>query len=253
VSAKFDSPTPYSEEWWRVTLSSIGDAVIVTDAMGKVTFMNPVAQSLTGWTDEEANSHPLEEVFSIIHEWSRIRLESPVSQVLETGEVVELANHTVLVAKNGNEIPLADSAAPIRDAQGNIFGVVLVFRDISEHKRAEATRLQLAAIIESADDAIISKSLDGIITSWNKGAERMYGYSAAEVLGQPISLLIPSGQEDEVPAILERLKRGERIEHYETLRRKKDGTLISVSLSVSPMQDSEGHIIGAAKNRARHY
>src|SRR5262245_45396798 len=107
--------------------------------------MNPVAQSLTGWTNEEASSRPLDEVFPIIHEWSRAPLESPVSKVLETGNIIELANHTVLLAKNGAEVPLADSAAPIRDAQGNIFGVVLVFRDITERKRAEATRRQLAA------------------------------------------------------------------------------------------------------------
>jgi PAS domain S-box-containing protein len=208
MSVQPDSPTPYSEEWWRVTLSSIGDAVIVTDARGRVAFMNPVAQSLTGWTDEEAKSRPLEEVFPIINEASRATVESPINQALQTGVVVELTNHTVLRGRNGVEIPIDDSAAPIRDERGNIFGAVLVFRDMSERKRAALTQLQLSAIVESSDDAIIGQTLDGIITSWNQGAERIYGYSAAEVLGQPVLMLIPPDHVEEVPTILEQVRRG---------------------------------------------
>jgi PAS domain S-box-containing protein len=247
MSVPFDSPTPYSEEWWRVTLSSIGDAVVVTDAKGRVAFMNPVAESLTGWNSQEAKSRPLDEVFPIINELSRASVTNPVDEVLRTGAVVELANHTILRAKNGSEVPIDDSAAPIKDEQGNIFGVVLVFRDITERQRAAATRRQLSAIVESSDDAIISKNLDGIITSWNKAAERIYGYTAAEVLGQPVSILIPPDRVDEIPAILERLRHGERIEHYETVRRRKDGTPIDVSLTISPIKDNEGHVIGASK------
>src|SRR5690349_11687879 len=104
MSIPFDSLVPYSEEWWRTTLSSIGDAVIVIDAHGAVAFMNPVAESLTGWSDDEAKGRPLEEVFLIVNETSRAAVENPVNKVLQTGAVVELASHTVLKAKNGFEI-----------------------------------------------------------------------------------------------------------------------------------------------------
>lgn len=112
---------------------------------------------------------------------------------------------------------------------------------------AEALRHHLSAIVESSQDAIIGKTLDGIITSWNPAAERMYGYTAAEAIGQPITLICPSDQADEIPKILARLKRGERIEHYETVRRRKDGRLLHVSLTISPIRDPSGRIIGASK------
>ena len=145
------------------------------------------------------------------------------------------------------ERPIDDSGAPIHDAQGEVVGVVLVFRDITERRRAEAVRTRLAAIVESSDDAIISKDLDGIITSWNQGAERIYGYTAAEVIGQPIALLIPPDLPDDLPGIMARLRRGERIDHYETQRVTKDGTRLDVSLTISPLRDGAGQIMGASK------
>src|SRR5262245_43999970 len=120
-------------------------------------------------------------------------------------------------------------------------------QDITERKRGEETRERLAAIVDSSDDAIIGKTLEGIITSWNRGAERLYGYSPAEVIGQPLSLLIPPDLSDDFPHLLERLQRGERIDHYETQRLCKDGTRLDVSLTISPIRDSTGRIIGASK------
>ena len=114
-------------EWFRTTLGSIGDAVIATDTEGRVKFLNSVARSLTGWTDEDASDKPLSEVFHIVNEKSRARCEDPVIKVLTSGEVILLANHTVLIAKHGKETSIADSGAPIRDADGRITGVVLVF------------------------------------------------------------------------------------------------------------------------------
>jgi PAS domain S-box-containing protein len=105
----------------------------------------------------------------------------------------------------------------------------------------------LAAIVQSSDDAIVGKTLDGVITSWNPAAERLFGYSAAEALGRPVAMLIPTDRPDEEQSILARLSRGERIDHFETVRRRKDGTLVEVSVTISPVQDGEGRIVGASK------
>src|SRR5205823_8348305 len=140
---------------------------------------------------------------------------------LRDGVTVGLANHTLLLTRDGREVPIDDSAAPIRGADGSVAGVVLVFRDVTELRRAVEARLHLAAIVESSDDAIISKNLDGLIVSWNNGAERLYGYTADEILGKPLSILVPPDHPDELPELMERLKRGERIEHFETQRMRK--------------------------------
>src|SRR5512132_571843 len=124
-------------EWLRVTLSSIGDAVITTDGKGCVTFLNPVAESLTGWPQESAAGIPLESVFKIVNEATRQTVENPATRALRAGVVVGLATHTLLIAKDGIERPVDDSAAPIRNASGEVSGVVLVFRDITERRRAE--------------------------------------------------------------------------------------------------------------------
>jgi PAS domain S-box-containing protein len=229
-----------------VTLASIGDGVVTTDSDGCVSSLNPVAEALTGWTLREAFGRPLDEVFRIVNEETRETVESPVARVFATGTIVGLGNHTVLVAKDGTERPIDDSAAPIRDSEGEVLGVVLIFRDVTERRRAERERFQLASIVESSDDAIIGKSLDGTITSWNRGAEKLYGYTAAEVIGKPVSVLMPPEKEDEFPAILERLKRGEEIEHYETVRVRKGGERIEVSVTISPVHDSAGRVIAAS-------
>jgi PAS domain S-box-containing protein len=234
-------------EQLHVTLSSIGDAVIVTDTHGVVSFLNPVAQVLTGWEPREAAGQPLERVFRIFNEDTRLPIEDPVSKVLREGVVVGLANHTVLVDKNGREISIDDSGAPIRGEEGTIAGVVLVFRDVTETRRAMEARLRLAAIVESSEDAIISKNLDGIILSWNEGAERLFGYTSEEMVGRPLSMLVPPDYPDDLPAIMARLRRGERIDHYETVRMRKDGSRVDVSLTISPIKDTEGKIIGASK------
>jgi PAS domain S-box-containing protein len=137
-------------------------------------------------------------------------------------------------------------ANPFYDESGRLAGAVNVLVDITERKRAEQALVQLAAIVESSEDAILTKDLDGIITSWNRGAQGVYGYAAEEVVGRHITLLVPPEHQDEIPAIMERLKRGERIEHYETVRLRKDGQRIDVSVSISPLKDGTGRIVGAA-------
>jgi two-component system CheB/CheR fusion protein len=372
-------------EWFEVTLASIGDAVITTDINAKITYLNPVAESMTGWSSTQARGEPLERVFRIVNEYTLQTVENPIGKVLQTGKVVGLANHTALIDKSGLVIPIEDSAAPIRDAQGKIAGAVMVFHDVSDRRRAEealrasqerlratfnqaavgivvadsnnlfleanqrfceilgyspdelhrltftqvthpddfpdaqthtqavlsgqiahaafekryihkdgstiwgrttltllsdpstearrfigtieditdrkrteqalhdasarASTIQsnLAAIVASSDDAIISKTLDGVISSWNQAAERIFGYAADEVIGKPVTILIPPTHIDEEPAILEKLRQGERIDHYETVRKRKDGVLIHVSLTVSPIKDANGSVVGASK------
>jgi PAS domain S-box-containing protein len=223
-------------EWLRGTLSSIGDAVIATDTEGRVMLLNPVARSLTGWTSEDADRQPLEKVFQIVDERSRRPAENPVTRALREGAVAGLANHTILIARDSSERPIDDSAAPIRDERGNVLGVVLIFRDVTERRRAEEAQRQLAAIVESSDDAIVGKTLDGIITNWNGGAERLYGYTAEEAVGRPFSMLVPPDRPAEA----------ESIEHFETVRCHKDGRLVDVSVCYSPIKDVDGSLVGTS-------
>jgi PAS domain S-box-containing protein len=234
-------------EWLHVALKSIGDAVVATDAEGLVLLMNPVAEQLTGWTTAEAKGRRLQDIFRIINERTRKPVEDPCGKVLATGRIVGLANHTVLISRDGTERPIDDSAAPIKNEADQILGVVVVFRDATEARRAQENAERLAAIVEHSDDAIIGKDLNGVITSWNAAAEHLYGITAQEAVGQPISMIVPSDRQAELKTIMERLLRGERIEHLETVRLKKDGTPIDVSLTVSPIKNVYGEVIGASK------
>jgi PAS domain S-box-containing protein len=231
----------------RITLASIGDAVISTDALGRVQYLNAVAEALTGWTQAEAAGRPLPDVFHIVNEYTRQPAEDPALKALREGMAVGLANHSLLIARDGTERSIDDSAAPMLDESGVAVGVVLVFRDVTEQRGAEEAQARLAAIVESSEDAIVSKSLRGIIRTWNAGAERLFGYTAEEAVGQPITLLIPPDRLDEEEVILARVARGERIEHYETVRVTKDGRRLHISLTVSPVRDVEGRVIGASK------
>lgn len=188
-------------EWLRVTLSSIGDAVIATDTSGRVMFMNGVAESLTGWTQQEAAGKDLNDVFIIVNEQTRQPVESPVAKVIRDGVIVGLANHTALIARDGSEIPIADSGAPIRDRDGSIIGVVLVFRDITDRKQAEEQQERLLAEVQLQRqrlDTLIA-SVPGVVwEAWGEPdeatqridfvsdyVETMLGYSVEEWLSSP--------------------------------------------------------------------
>jgi len=239
--------TAEARDLLQTTLASIGDAVVTTDTEGRIVFANHAARGLFGTGDADVSGRPLDELFRIVNEYTRAGVESPVEKVMRLGEVVGLANHTVLISQDGREIPIDDSGAPIRGQDGAIRGTVLVFRDITERKRGEEAARLLAHVVESSDDAIISKDLQGLVTSWNKGAERIFGYTAQEMIGRPVSVLAPPDRTDEMPRILERIARGERVEHFESIRRSKHGRLVNVSLTVSPVLDASGRIVGASK------
>ncbi len=354
----------------RQTLMSIGDAVIVTDQRGRVETMNTAAEQLTGRVLADVHMLDVEQVLRLVDERQQQPMRSPVARALVEGRVLQLASPALLVHADGRRIPIEDSAAPIRNADGSVIGCVIVFRDVSERRTAaavarahesaltdlfenanvglrwvgpdgiirrandeelrmlgyerdeyeghhvrefhedpqvaadvlatfdnrrglrgiatrmrckdgslkdvminctvstgadaavntwcftldvsdrvaaERTQALLASVVESSDDAIITKSLDGIVTSWNAGAARLFGYAADEAVGRNITLIIPPDRWKDEVRILAQVGRGELVPAFETQRVRQDGTLVPVSLSVSPVRDASGRVIGASK------
>jgi PAS domain S-box-containing protein len=243
-----------SREVLRVTVRSIGAAVITTDVGGRVYYLNSIAEGLSGWSQEEAAGKPLETVFRIVNEKTREPVENPAKRALREGVVVGLANHTLLIRRDGTECPIDDSAAPIRDEGGSVSGCVLIFRDVTAQRQRERERQeelftarQLASIVESSEVAIIGKALDGVIQNWNAAAERLFGYTEEEAVGRHISLVIPPERLAEEDEIIATLKAGRRVEHFETERVRADGGRVQISLTVSPIKDDQGNVIGASK------
>ncbi|MHA1797105.1 MAG: PAS domain-containing protein, partial [Candidatus Helarchaeota archaeon] len=235
-----------SEVWFSTTLNSIGDAVIATDRTGQIQFLNPIAEDLTGWSKEESVGKDLSEIFNIINEETRKPVENPVLRVIREGRVVGLANHTILINKNGKEIFISDSGAPIKNEKGEIIGVILVFRDVSIARKTEIANLLLANIVKSSDDAIFAKSLDGKVISWNDSAEKIYGYTEEEILNKPVLILAPDDKAKELEDIFKKIKLGQNVTHFKTINKKKDGTLFNVSITVSPIKNKAGKIIAAS-------
>src|ERR1051326_6430062 len=241
------------QEWLRVTLSSIGDALITTDTAGKITFLNPVAKTLTGWTLEESSGVPLDKIFRIVNEETRHTVESPATRALREGVVVGLANHTLLIAKDGSERPIDDSAAPIRNAKGEIAGVVLVFRDVTERRRAEKelreSEERFRLLVEGTHDyAIFMLDPHGNVATWNAGAERIKGYQAHDIVGKHFSCFYP----DEIIAKAwpqQELKLAESQGRFEDegWRVRKDGARFWANVIITPLRDETGKLRGFSK------
>jgi PAS domain S-box-containing protein len=231
----------------KTTLASIGDAVISTDLNGRVFFANRVAQSLLKTPEPDLAGKYLDEVFVTVGEWSRQRLENPVREVLQGRSIAGTFDHTLLIAPDGTETPIDFSGAPIQSDDGAMHGTVLVFRDARARKSAEETSRLLASIVESSDDGIIGQDLNGVITSWNKGAERIFGYSAEEMIGRHGSVLAAPGQIDDVPEIPGRITRGGSLNQIQTVRRTKSGSVIDVWITVSPLHDASGRVMGVSR------
>jgi PAS domain S-box-containing protein len=187
-------------EWFRTTLASIGDAVIATDVDGRIAYVNPVAEWLTGWSNVASVGRPLEEVFHILNEQTREPVENPALRALRAGVIVGLANHTVLIAKDGTERAIDDSAAPIRNEEGRVVGVVLVFRDVGQRRAADralrASEARKTAVLRAALDAVVTVDARGRIIEFNPAAEALFGYAHDEAISQSINALIPGQSGD---------------------------------------------------------
>ncbi|HEX3505192.1 MAG TPA: PAS domain S-box protein [Xanthobacteraceae bacterium] len=223
-------------------VESSDDAIISKNLDGIILTWNRGAERIFGYTADEI----VGKAVTVLMPPDRVDEEAGILARIRRGERIE-HYETVRQRKDGTLVDISLTISPVRDGYGRIVGASKIARDVSERKRADQAAVHLAAIVESSDDAIISKDLHGIILSWNRGAERIYGYTADEVIGKPVTVLMPPDRVDEEPGILARICRGERIEHYETIRRRKNGTLIDVSLTVSPVKDYAGRVIGAAK------
>ncbi|PYX74027.1 MAG: hypothetical protein DMG78_07525 [Acidobacteria bacterium] len=223
-------------------VDSSDDVIISKNLDGIITSWNTSAQRVFGYSSKEAiGAH-----ITLIIPKDRIPEEDGIISRVRRGERIEHFD-TVRQRKDGTLIDISLTISPVRDSSGRIVGASKVAREITDRKRAERSTGLLAAIVDSSDDAIVSKTLDGIITSWNKSAEQMFGYLSEEAVGKHITLIIPRDRWDEEACIIDRLRRGERVDHFQTVRRRKDDSLVDVSLTISPVKDSSGNIVGASK------
>jgi PAS domain S-box-containing protein len=218
-----------------------GEAIFGRTLDGIITSWNPAAERMYRYSSEEIVGRPIN---LLIPEDRTGEIEAILAKI-SAGQPVEHLE-TTRVRKDGTAFPVSLSVSPINGADGAVVGASVISRDLTEQKRALTVAQHMAAIVESSDDAIISGSLDGIITSWNPAAERMYGYSSAEIIGKPADFLTPSDRTTEIEAVLEQIKAGQHVEHLSTTRVRKDGTVFPVSLTVSPIRDAEGTIIGTS-------
>ena len=231
-----------TEKRLAAIVESSEDAILSADLNGIIATWNRGAERLFGYTAEEVIGKPI----TLLIPMDRHDEESDILSRIRRGECID-RYETVRRRKDGSLVEVSLSVSPIKNDEGTVIGVSRIPQDITERRRTEQLRQRLAAIVESTEDAIVSKDLNGIINTWNPGAERLFGYTAEEVIGKPITLLIPMDRLDEESDILSRIRRGERIDHYETVRRRKDGSLVEISLTVSPVKNDEGTVVGAAK------
>jgi two-component system CheB/CheR fusion protein len=229
----------------RALLDAALDCIITMDATGHVLEFNAAAQRVFGFSRDQAVGQELASL--IIPPELRDRHRAGLRRYLETGEGPVLGQRLEVSAlrADGSEILVELAITALRVDNQPIF--VAYLRDITARNRGEEALRRLAAIIESSDDAIISKDLNGTITSWNAAAERLFGYKPEEIIGKPVTTLIPIDRHHEEPVILGRIRRGERLDHYETVRRRKDGSMFDISVTVSPLKDESGKVIGASK------
>jgi len=235
-----------SEIRYRHLIHSLPVAFYTCDTEGRIGIYNEAALEL--WGRSPADNDRWCGSFKIFQpDGSPLPLnECPMAMTLKTGKVVR-GVEIIIERPDGKRVNVLPHPQPVFDEKGDIVGGINMLVDISDRKIAEQNTARLAAIVQSSDDAIVSKTLEGIITSWNPGAEKLFGYGPEEMIGQSINKLIPEDRLSEEVSILKRIKKGEKVEHFDTIRRRRDGKLIDISLTISPIKDSKGHLSGASK------
>lgn len=223
-------------------VNSSDDAIISKDFDGIIKTWNNAATTIFGFSDQEAVGN---HIYIIVPPEFEEEEKSYIQEIKDGSHVKSY--ETVRKRKDGSTFPASVTVSPIRNAETQVIGISIIARDITEQKRSEENNARLASIIESSDDAIISKNLNGIITSWNTGAEKIFGFSAEETIGKSISIIIPTVKLQEEAGIIAKIAGGEKVDHMETIRKTKDGREINVSVTVSPVKDNNGKIIGASK------
>ncbi|WP_422018202.1 PAS domain S-box protein [Roseateles sp.] len=236
-----------AEQSLATTLASIDAGFITTDGEGRVTRINAVAEQLTGWTAADALGRGVWQVFDRVDRPDELLGRNPVDVVAERERAGLRRQQVVCVARDGRRTPVELHAGLTRHADGRVRGVSIVFRDIGALTEAEAEVRRLAAVVECTADAIIVKTPEGRITNWNAAAERMFGYSAAEAVGQPVMMLVPPEREAEELRILDALAHGQQVPPFRTVRVTKDGRRVEISAQVSPLRDASGQVIGGVK------
>lgn len=235
-----------SEAQLREILEALPAAVYTTDAEGRITAFNQAAVKFSGRTPQIGTD-------SWCVTWKLYwpdgtplpHDECPMAMALKRGEPVR-GYEAIAERPDGSRVHFIPYPTPLRDSSGSIIGAVNMLVDITDRKQAEEARAHLSAVIDSANDAILSKNLEGIITSWNKAAESLYGYTADEIIGRNVKVLVPENRHEEVDDFLTKIRRGEQIKHYETKRRRKDGSLVDISLTISAIKSEQGRITGAS-------
>jgi PAS domain S-box-containing protein len=228
---------------FRAVLEAAPDAMIIADPEGHIVLVNAQAEKVFGYARAEMLGRPVEMLIPASYRHAHVSWRAgyrAAPGVRAMGSGLEL----LAARKGGAEFPVEISLSPIDTGHGVL--VAAAIRDVSERRRAERERLRLAAIVETSDDAIYSKTLEGVIESWNSAAASLFGWSAAEIIGQNASILAPVGVEDDISEVLQRVAVGERHNHHETVRMRKGGDLVEVSISVSPILDRLGHVVGAS-------
>ncbi|MHB8525876.1 MAG: PAS domain S-box protein [Candidatus Acidiferrales bacterium] len=236
-----------SEQNFRRMIDALPVAIYTTDSEGRITHYNPAAVELSGRVPELGSDRWCVSWKLFRPDGTPLPIdECPMAAALK-GLPVEPEQEIIAERPNGTRVRFTAFPTALRDAAGKIVGGINMLMDVTERKKAGEFQAYLAAIVDSSDDAIVSKNLDGVITSWNQSAERLFGYSAAEAVGQHITLIVPPDRLHEEAMILRDLRAGNRIDHFETVRVRKDGTRVDVSLTISPVRDSAGRVIGASK------
>jgi PAS domain S-box-containing protein len=223
-------------------VDSSDDAIVSKDLNGTILTWNPAAERIFGYRAEEVIGRSIR----IIIPADRQSEEDLVLAHIRAGKAVSHYD-TIRQRKDGTFVPITLTVSPIFDDEGRIIGASKIARDISDRVRADSATRRLAAVVESSDDAIVTKDLNSVITSWNPAAERMFGYTAQEAIGRSIRMIIPEELQAEEDLVLSKIRIGEKVDHYETTRQRKDGRKVRISLTVSPIYDNNGKIIGASK------